>query len=37
MSRQIKRSSRAAEDLYEIAVYLFKDGLPVAERFLEAA
>jgi toxin ParE1/3/4 len=37
MSRQVKRSSRAAEDLYEIAVYLLKDGLPVAERFLEAA
>src|ERR1700720_1618956 len=37
MSRFVKRSSRAAEDLYEIAVYLLKDGLPVAERFLEAA
>jgi hypothetical protein len=29
MSRQVKRSSRAAEDLYEIAVYLLKDGLPI--------
>jgi plasmid stabilization system protein ParE len=36
MSRQVKRSSRAAEDLYEIAMYLLKDGLPAAERFLEA-
>jgi plasmid stabilization system protein ParE len=33
---KIRRSAQSVEDVYEIATYLLKDGLSIAERFLDA-
>jgi len=32
----ITRSAQSVEDVYEIATYLSRDGLSIAERFLDA-
>ncbi len=36
MNPKIRRSAQSVEDVYEIATYLLKDGLSIAERFLDA-
>ena len=36
MKPKIRRSAQSVEDVYEIATYLLKDGLSIAERFLDA-